>query len=213
MNTGFGNTEPRIFFKIKDGKIVVKDLETSQNAFYSFFAGFLDSITYVEKEILLNGKTQLMKSYNVSFKDKDNHVYIWSPSPTASLFQGFINSLCSLDNFDNTIIQLQPYVKDGQQRLSIQYSKQTYSDSPQKWERLNWKYKYIELPTIKPIVDSKNKPVKDANGHVVYDFEDRLNWIAERVAEINKKVSESTMDALEPIEDENTEDDLDNIPF
>ena len=213
MRTGFGNSEPRTFFKIKDGKIVVKDLMSGKDSFYDHYIGSLRSIVYSEKEVEFNGRKQLIKSYNVTFVDDAGQLYIWSPMPKTLLFQGFINCLCSIDKFDGIILKLQPYMKDGKQRLSIMYADK---HTPNDWVRLGWQYKYSDLPEIKTVMGKNGKPLTDTSGNLIYDFDDRLRWIADQVKLINDRlISAGVSDDVEYVEkvEFDIEDSLNDVPF
>ncbi len=197
---GYGHTTPRTFFKIKDGKIVVKNPADGAESAYNFFEGYLKSISYVEKEVEYNGKKVMIKSYNVAFTESpfDESEHIWSPIPKSTIFQSFLNCILNIENFNATKLRLIPYLKNDQQRLVI------YANG----EKLDWKFKMEELPAITVIVGKNGKPVSDANGNPLWDYTARLEWIQERVDEITDKLGHG-----HHYEPEHSEEELTDIGF
>lgn len=197
---GYGHTTPRTFFKIKDGKIVVKNFADGSESAYNYFEGYLKSISYLEKEVEYSGKKVMMKSYNVAFTEtpSDDTEHIWSPIPKSSLFQSFLNCILRIEDFKHTKIKLVPYLKNDQQRLIV------YANG----EKLEWRYNFDELPPIIEIIGKNGKPLTDANGNTLWDYTARLEWIQERVDEITDKLSNG-----HKYEPELSEEELTDIGF
>lgn len=177
--------QPRTFFKIKGGKVIVKASETAKEYAYDSFTGYLQSIYYTEREIEYHGKQITIKSYNIVFADPlfadASPLHIWSPSPKSPLLFAFINSILSLDSLGFTQIKLQPYENDdGQQRLIV------YGNG----DKLQWKYSINEVPAITKLLNEKGKPLVDSDGNPLWDYAPRLNWIKEKVSEINAILNE-----------------------
>lgn len=177
---GYGYTTAKTFFKIKSGKIVIKNADGTDSE-YNYFEGYLRSINYVEKEVEYNGKKIIIKAYNVAFTDTpgDSAEHIWSPMPKSPLFQSFINCILNIDKIQSSLIKLIPYMKGTQQRLMVYVNGQ----------KVDWKYNYDDLPPIKNILGKNGKPLTDPNGNPLWDYSDRLAWIQDKVNDIVTKLN------------------------
>jgi len=176
---------PRTYFKIKDGKIVVRDHDTQVDTFYDSFSGYLQSIDYVQSVQEYKGKKVTMKSFKVVFADSystDALQHIWSPSPTSPIFFAFLNCILNIKDFTNVKLKLKPYLKDGQQRLIV------YANGV----KLDWKYAIKDVPPITKMLNEKNKPILDINGNQLWNHEARFEWLEKKTNEVNQLLGKLT---------------------
>jgi hypothetical protein len=191
----FENT-PATYMKIKDGRIIIK--ENDEEKTFNGFRGFLKSIVFKESELEFNGKKQIVKQWNVHFYEPDEDKnYIWSTFWTGLLFQGFLNCICSVENFDNQIT-IKAYKKDDITKIVV--------FEGDKGEPLKWKYTLEEMPPVNPIVVN-GKVLKDSNDKIMYDYKARMEWTASKVEEINKRIRTNNLidDEIRELEIEDVE--------
>lgn len=174
MTMGFGSFTPTVYFKIKDGKIFVHRKDGTEEV-HDNFTGIIDSIDFKESEIEYNGKKTRVKQWNVAF-DVSGKRYIWSTKWDGILFQSFINSIASIDDFSKPV-QLSPYTKDGRTKLWI-----TVDGEPSKW-----KYSIDEMPKIVPLM-LEGEPVLDSQGNQMYSTKARMEWTHKIVEQLNAKI-------------------------
>lgn len=194
---GFGVKKQRTYFKIKEGKICVTNADKTESIFDDF-TGKLKSIVYSEKTVDFNGSKVDIKSYDVLFQDGEME-YMWSVKHNSSLFQNFINSICTLDDFSGDLF-IRPYLKDKKGRIYMEYNGQ----------RLDWKYQMDEMPAIEQVM-IKGKPAKDKDGNAIWDMEERLAWLKERVTEVNAKLKNAVSHHEQEVEVEDNDEELDAI--
>lgn len=192
---GFVDRKERTYFKIKEGKVLVWNGQGEDE--HAGFKGTLKSIVYAEREAEFNGKKQEIKSYDVLFEDEEGKEYMWSAKHSSSLFNNFINALCSLDEYSGELF-LRPYIKDKKLRLYMEYN----------GSRLDWKYKIDEMPALEPLM-IKGKQAVDKDGNPMWDMTDRLDWVKERVAEINAKIKRPKITTAD--EDDDNDAEIDEI--
>lgn len=176
---------PRTYFKIKDGKIVVRDHDTQVDTFYDSFTGYLLSINYVQNVQEYKGKKITMKSFKVIFTDTqspDAAQHIWSPSPTSPIFFAFLNCILNIKDFTDVKLKLKPYLKDGQQRITV------YANGV----KLDWKYSIKEVPAITKMLNDKGKPILDINGNQLWNHEARFEWLQKKTNEVNQLLGKIT---------------------
>lgn len=198
---GFGNPSPRMFFKVSKGAVVItlkKDSASKALAEQAYkveertnkagaqvidylfkeFSGFLQNISLTQDE-------KFGPQWTVVFKDAGEE-YIWNVPQDAMMFQGFLNSLSSAIGRIGCVT-LSPYEKasrDGTLR--------TWIGVRNNGEKLGWKYDMNDLPAVEQIKDSKGKPVL-IQGKPAYNKEPIIEWMSERVDEINKSLVGGTV--------------------
>lgn len=216
---GFGSYSPSTYMKIKDGAIVVaiaKDNEddhfdmvsaATKRAEYdtkagkpmvelsfSFFEGTLVSIE--KKNVSFNNEN--FEQWNVKFKDDNDKAYIWTSPYESSSFQGFVNCLSALPNPGVGLIRLTPYVWQDKTFVSVKLN----------GNKLTKQYKAEDIPELEPVTryDTKTKqnvPVLNPKTKKpLLDSTKRMEWIEERVAEINSKLNHYTPAIQEVDKDE-----------
>jgi len=177
MEMGPGFRQHVTFFKIKEGKIIFPD-----NTIYDTFKGIITDITLKESELTWQGNTSKVKQWNVTFTDGTNN-YVWSANYDGYLFQGFINSIASMSDFEMPVT-LVPYKdKKTDQTKMVIYSNE---------EKLGWKYGIGEMPAVNPIVVD-GEEMKDAKGNTLYNKKPRMAWVTKVVESINKMIRNATV--------------------
>lgn len=177
----------RTYFKIKEGKIVIKDKD-GQEKIYGGFKGKLKNIKYVERHVTFNNVDTLVKVYEVTFVDAaDGTEYCWSPQIDSSIYASFINCIASLDNLDS-VLYIRPYLSKDKSRTNL------YVEA--NGVKLSWKYSANEMPKIEPVVDNKGKKVLNAQGKQVWDTQDRLEWVRKITLDVTMKL-ESVLEKTE----------------
>ncbi len=206
---GFGSYSPSTYMKIKEGAIVVsiakdneddhfdmvsnatKRLEYDTKAgkpmielCFSFFEGTLISIE--KKEVSFNNES--FEQWNVKFKDDNDKTYVWTSSYESSSFQGFVNSLSSLPNPGVGTIRLTPYVWQDKTFVSVKFN----------GNKLTKQYKAEDIPELEPVtrLDTKTKQIvpvlNPKTKKPLLDSSKRMEWVEERVAEINSRLNHYT---------------------
>jgi hypothetical protein len=200
---GFTKDQPRIYFKLKNGKCVINVKEENLHNFQDFVdvasstkhfkndAGvevvdinldrFSGHITGIDAETTDYGKV-----WNVTFTDEEGKRFIWSTYYDGLLFQGFINSLLSIKS-KIELITLKPWLGNDnkgnpQTKLTVLHNE----------EKLSWKYKPEELPEIKPKLDEDGEVETDSKGNIIYNKKKRMQWLLASVLELRVKLGISS---------------------
>lgn len=203
---GFGNSAQKLFFKIKNGKIVINikeadsdkyqnyiDIAKSTNTFvnkagvkvidiqFNNFEGYLQKIELVENEY--NGNK--IKQWAVHFIDNEGKNYIWNTYYNSQLIQGFVNCLLSIEG-PLGLIKIFAYEKNDKTRIAV------YNNG----DKLSWKYEPKEIPVLEKIMvmDPKTKKqveyIDKKTGKVQLDDSQRMGFFEKLIEEINQNITE-----------------------
>lgn len=230
---GLSNPKPKIYFKIKEGNIVItikadqkashrelmenaqswKDTTNTANLpiteiNYKQFDGVLKSIALDD-----NKDSKFGPQWKCVF-DSEGTEFIWTIRQDSMLFQSFINSMLSA--FPNYgLIRLSPYMdKDGR----------TWCWVKNDGLDLRWKYTKEEMPQAVPLTTinkktGEEKPVLNANGEQQYDKSEIIDWIKGQVGIINEALQNKFIAASkyaetpEVVSSDVTDDDDTEVPF
>jgi hypothetical protein len=194
---GFEKREPKTFFKIKDGAVVVtinpdqvglyqdllevartkKEIITKQGV--PKLEIHLDMITGYLDRIDMN-QTEFGKTWNITFVD-DFKLYVWSTYFDASLFQGFVNCIAGLKGKYGRI-KLSPYFdsKNNTTKMTV------FNDG----QKLGWHFSIDELPKVTKLLDADGEEATDSKGNPLYNTKKRMQWLQEEVDKIQQHLKQ-----------------------
>jgi len=195
-NTGFQQESHSLYFKTKDGKIVVT-IRKDRLDDYSDIAQIGKLHEYLNKEgipvvdIRLDSFTGHLKSikviettfgkvWNITFTDNSGRQYAWSTFYDGMLIQGFVNALASIEDSKIGLIKILPWL-DSKAKTPTTKLVVYHNDN-----KLSWKYKPEELPPITPLKDENGDELFDAKGNKLYNKKARMKWLIDEVMKIEK---------------------------
>jgi hypothetical protein len=200
---GFNSSESALFFKMKDGKVVIsikkeyveQSSEIAKHASFSeirisktgieyldlFFKSFTGILKSVEKSKTLYNNQDIL-SWKMTFEFEGGQKAIWSVNYDSMMAQSFINSMASVGDFSKEMT-LSPYFnKEGKGRLGV--FMEGFGDR----KTVPWGIPKEQLPQIVPLTKPDGSPVLTQNGKQMYDSSDRMAFLEDIVGVLNGRM-------------------------